>query len=166
MSKKGAVTFSFKTTAPLVRKGLENLGRDIPLVSRKRLYDIGRDIKKRMSKPGLPTPYPDPLNWDSPQQRAKFYATNGFGGGIPYVRKGEYESSWVLERLENGYALKNPSKGAIYISGGAKGNRQSKIHAGRWELLRDVFEEETANLPEKILKDLKVVARQEGFKVK
>lgn len=35
-----------------------------------------------------------PIEWQSEKQRRAFFATNGFGGGIPYKRTGKLTRSW------------------------------------------------------------------------
>lgn len=46
------------------------------------------------------TPYPGavryPIQWASDKQRRAFFATNGFGGGIPYQRTRTLQQSWVF----------------------------------------------------------------------
>lgn len=46
------------------------------------------------------TPYPSPVHypieWKSARQRRAFFATNGFGGGIPYQRTRTLQKSWVF----------------------------------------------------------------------
>jgi len=46
------------------------------------------------------TPYPGavryPIQWASEKQRRAFFATNGFGGGIPYQRTRTLQKSWVF----------------------------------------------------------------------
>jgi hypothetical protein len=38
-----------------------------------------------------------PLRWKSEKQRRAFFATNGFGKGIPYRRTGELAEGWQTE---------------------------------------------------------------------
>lgn len=46
------------------------------------------------------TPYPGavryPIEWKSDKQRRAFFATNGFGGGIPYRRTRYLQQSWMF----------------------------------------------------------------------
>jgi hypothetical protein len=54
------------------------------------------------------TPYPGavkyPIRWKSERQRKAYFATNGFGGGIPSVRTGALGQAWNITNtlLENG----------------------------------------------------------------
>lgn len=78
------VFIKIETKTSLVRKALEQLRLKIPKVGRKRLYDAARLIAKRMHKPGDEIEYP--VHWDSKKQRRAFFATDGFGAGIPTQR--------------------------------------------------------------------------------
>lgn len=37
------------------------------------------------------------IQWGSEKQRRAFFATNGFGKGIPYRRTGKLQSGWVVD---------------------------------------------------------------------
>jgi hypothetical protein len=114
-----------------------------------------------MGKPGRKPSYP--IRWDSEKQRRAYFATDGFGGGIPYRRTGEYEQGWKLEALDNGYRLSNDSKAAQYVGGDAYGVVHSGIHSGRWAVYRDVVDEEIEKLPDAIEQEIRMVARRKGL---
>jgi hypothetical protein len=101
-----------------------------------------------------------PVKWDSAKQRRAYFATKGFGRGIPTQRTGAYIKSWEVVESENGIGVRNKSESAKYIGGNAYGLAQSKIHKNRWRLLRDVVEEEIARLPEEMRATLFVAARR------
>lgn len=147
--------------AEIVRSGLENLEAEIPLVGRKQLRDTLNRALKRMRKPGSKPTHP--IQWDSPKQRKAFFATDGFGRGIPTRRTNEYVKAWTIISTENGYALVNALPQARFIGGGPFGGGQSRIHQDRWELLREVFVEETENLTEEVQEQLRIVAKTRGF---
>lgn len=150
------------TNAPLVAANLENLAVEVPEISRSRIYGRAQAIIKAMQKSGSPITYP--VKWDSDKQRRAFFATDGFGGGIPSVRSGDYQRGWGEPvRLEDGYRITNKTAGAQYIGGNAYGQRQSRIHQGRWPLLRDVVEQKIDQLPEEIRDEIILVARRKGF---
>lgn len=150
--------------AKVVRKGLENLRTKWPLVSRQRLYDAAREIVRRMKKPGKNITYP--VQWDSDKQRRAYFATDGFGHGIPYTRTGKHQAGWkVLKTKAGDYIAVNKSLVAKYISGGADGLGQSKIHEGRWTLLRDAVDIVVRRLPKAVRNSLAIVARREKLKV-
>ena len=145
----------------IVRKGLEDLGREVPRVARLRIYRTMQKIQKRMRTPGAKINYP--VKWDSEKQRRAFFATNGFGRGIPTHRTDSYSKGWNIERRESGYKMVNQVKYSQYIGGTAYGTNQSRIHEGRWPVLRNVADEETTSLAKEIDTDITMVARRKGF---
>lgn len=107
---------------------------------------VNADIEKQMNaalkelqRPGKPIEYP--VRWDSERQRRAFFATDGFGAGIPYKRTGRYGRSFKVVKTGKGakrsYTLINTWAKAKYVGGDAKAMRQSRIHAGRWPLVAD-----------------------------
>ncbi len=152
---------TIKVEGDLVRRGLQDLGAEIPKIGRLQFYQTALRIKSRMSKPGAKPNYP--INWVSVKQRKAFFASEGFGGGIPHVRSGRYEGGWDIVSLDDGYRLINRTPGAKFVGGSAYGTDQSPIHAGRWPLFRDVVEEETEKLPEAVTEQINMVARRKGL---
>jgi hypothetical protein len=107
---------------------------------------VNADIEKQMNaamkelqRPGKHITYP--VKWDSERQRRAFFATDGFGAGIPYKRTGRYSKSFKVVKTGKGarrsYALINTWPKAKYVGGDARAQRQSRIHAGRWPLVAD-----------------------------
>lgn len=152
---------TLKVDGELVRKGLQDLSAEIPKVGRQQIRTVMNRILRRMSKPGRKPNYP--IKWDSEKQRRAFFATDGFGRGIPTKRTGAYTGGWKIESVENGYRLENNTSYAKYLGGDAYGVVHSGIHKGRWENTRDVVEEETEKLPEEIEAAIIMVARREGL---
>ena len=141
-----------KVNAVLVRHGLQMIGDDIPKVSRLTIYRRAQAIQQRMKVPGARPSYP--IQWDSEKQRRAFFATKGFGKGIPYRRTGEYQAAWKVTSLgEIGYRVANEKKQAGPIAGDIFGT-QSKIHRGRWTHFRKTIDEELKALPEEIRKEI------------
>ncbi len=146
------------------RKGLGNLDIEIPIVSGQRIYVAMLRAQEALQKPGEPIRYP--AKWDSLRQRKAYFASNGFGAGIPYRRTGRHQSGWLIRhnpspaRKTSGYSLVNQSPIAKYISGDAYGNRQSRIHQGRWVRVRDVLEKAMRGLPKDIAEHIDMVARR------
>lgn len=158
---------SQKITPPatLVARRFERLRKKIPLVSRKRLYDAAVAIRSRMKEPGKKPVHP--IQWDTPKQRRAFFASDGFGRGIPTRRSNEYVRNWKIQRQEDGYDVGNPLTHAKYIGGTARSTRrQSRIHRGRWNLFKAVKDKVIKKLPKTVKRVLKEIARQEGFGVK
>jgi hypothetical protein len=151
--------------AQLIQKRFERLRRQIPLVSRKRMYDAMVAIRHEMKQPGAKPDYP--IHWDTRKQQKAFFASDGFGRGIPTKRSGEYIKAWQVIRAENGYDVGNPLAHAKYIGGTARStNRQSRIHRGRWNLFKEVKDKVLARLPKAVKESLQQIARHEGFKTK
>jgi hypothetical protein len=150
---------SITTNADIVRQGLESFAGEIPAIGRRGIYNTMRKIVAIVDKPGKTITYP--VKWDTPKQRKAFFATDGWGRGIPTGRTGTYAEGWEIVRLDNGYRIENRTPYAKHISGGAYGNTQSRIHKDRWVLLRDASDKAIAQLPEEIQDELIVVARRE-----
>jgi hypothetical protein len=62
-----------------------------------------------------------PIQWTSERQRRAFFATNGFGAGIPYRRTGGLARSWVITNaIQSGrytITLANTSRAAKFVYG-------------------------------------------------
>jgi hypothetical protein len=143
-----------KVNAVLVRHGLQMLGDDIPKVSRLVIYRRAQAIQQRMKVPGARPSYP--IQWDSEKQRKAFFATKGFGKGIPYRRTGDYIAGWKVTKLgEIGYRVGNEKKQAGPIAGDIFGT-QSRIHRGRWTHFRKAIDEELKNLPQEIRNEITI----------
>jgi len=148
--------------AEIVRKGLENLAAEIPKVSRRRIYNTMLKIRTRMRTPGKAVNYP--VRWASDRQRRAFFATNGFGRGIPTARTDRYRMGWEISPVAEGYMLKNSVPYSKHVGGTAYATEQSPIHEGRWRVFRDEFDAEVKTLPAELEKDIKVAARRGGLK--
>jgi hypothetical protein len=153
---------SVQVDGTLVRNGLQNLASDIPKVSRLTIYRTSQRIQQRMKKVGARPSYP--INWASDKQRRAFFASNGFGGGIPYRRSNRYPSGWkVVQKGDTGYTVINEESAAQWVAGNAYGQRQSSIHAGRWPVFRDEADAEIKDLPAEIEREIVMVARRNGL---
>ena len=153
---------SIQVNGVLVRNGLQNLDAEITKVSRLVIYRASQRIQQRMKKIGAKPSYP--INWDSIRQRRAYFASNGFGHGIPYRRSGRYPAGWkVVQKGTTGYTVINDSPAAKFVGGNAYGQSQSRIHAGRWPVFRDEAEAELKNLPEEIGREILMVARRNGL---
>lgn len=73
-----------------------------------------------------------PIKWDSVRQRKAFFATGGFGGGIPYRRTGKYVGAFRYVREGDSVSIATSYPKAVYIGGDAYGRRYSRIHVGNW----------------------------------
>lgn len=69
-------------------------------------------------------------DWASEKQRIAFFATNGFGGGIPHRRTGRLPAGWQMDARVQGVTIhaeiKNTEKGAPYVYGSLASSGQGK----------------------------------------
>jgi hypothetical protein len=129
------VKSNFDDAERLVRNMPEAFG-DADLVLDSFLDEMANEVFATMQEPGTEIEYP--VNWDSEKQRRAFFATNGFGAGIPYQRTGTLEGEWIKDAIEMGYEVLNPDPIAHYVYGtltggiSPSGGGPSRIHEGRW----------------------------------
>jgi hypothetical protein len=115
------------------------------------MRQVASNVRKRMMVEGKPVTHP--VQWDSERQRRAFFATGGFGKGIPYRRQNRYRFGWQDQMEPFGASLHNESPaGAI---GGLASGWQSRIHRGRWPYLLDVLFDELSKVPAEVSKRLK-----------
>ena len=139
------ITTNIKQASQTV-KGVNGM---ILRVNRLKLQSLGEKVVKRMRAIGKKITYP--VKWDSPRQRRAFFASNGFGRGIPTKRTGAYIKGWRLVRAkQDAWRIENNTKGANYIGG----NRQSRIHKGRWASLQAAIQTELAKFPAELRADI------------
>jgi len=131
----------------LVRQGAQNLNAEIPQVGRRQIRTVMERVKRRMEA------YP-------PERQ-----------GQRYKRTGRFFRSWGIDRIGNtGYLIKNTARDprtrkeyGRYVVGTAYGTGQAWMHKGRWELLRDVVEEELQRLPPAVEREIALVARRNNL---
>ncbi len=156
------VQMTLKTTgAELVRKGLEDLAREIPLISRQRIYELMQDIRDVMRTPGVPPSHP--IKWDSDKQRRYVLAMLREADNLPYRRTDATPRAWDIEKTSNGYRLYNPKNWAVYLYGNYEGARQSRIHEGRHPLAQETIEIGLSRLPGEIEEHITYYGRTRGF---
>jgi hypothetical protein len=90
-----------------VRKVIKDIQRfvnkSIPRAGKFGLRSLAERVQKRMQVPGKRIRYP--IDWDSVRQMIAFFASNGFGKGIPYRRSNRYKDGWRLRELQNRMAF-------------------------------------------------------------
>jgi hypothetical protein len=89
---------------------------------------IGAEVQKAMAPIVIETFSPPgavvyPIQWASAKQRRAFFATDGFGRGIPTKRTGKVNSGWTIrwvskKALEGTLELFNAVTYARYVYGG------------------------------------------------
>lgn len=119
------------------------------------LQETARNVKTRMSETGSPST--SPVAWDSEKQRRAFFASDGFGQGIPYHRTGAYERSWTVKKETSGAVLMAPSPAAAI--GGFPAGWQSSIHRDRWNNLTKVLFDELGKIPAEISNKFRVLSQ-------
>lgn len=77
----------------------QQLFANAPKFVRRALNDVIEDDSEKVlallrTEPG---PVKRPIKWTSEKQRRAYFATNGFGHGIPYVRTHQLSRSWRME---------------------------------------------------------------------
>ena len=128
------------TGADVVRQGLQDLSAEIPQIGRLQIYRTMQAIVRTMKV------YPPPP------------ATS------TYVRTGTLGAGWTITpSASNGYTVRNDTAYTRYVVGNAYGLEQAWMHQGRWNLLRDVAEEEIEKLPPEIENNIVTVSRRLGF---
>jgi len=149
------------TGATLVRQGLEDFTREVPLIGRKRIYDMMREAKSILSTPGSPISYP--VQWDSEKQRIYVIAMLRDRNNLPYQRTGNLPDAWKIERDGEGYTMYNSQPAAVYVYGNYEGARQSRIHRGRHPVMQEVLETRIQGLPSEIEEAITYYGRQKGL---
>ncbi len=136
--------------------------------TRDEMKRTSESIRDEMREPGSPVAYP--IKWDSEKQRRAFFATNGFGAGIPYNRNGKYNSGWTVSDFPNGYTISNSHPaGAIggtisntfdpFNASSVTAGWQSSIHKGRWKVFAEVAAKHISAMPQKIIDALIAVGK-------
>ena len=151
---------TIKTTAPLVRQGLEDLAKEIPLIGRRRLRTTTNRIVRRMQA------YPAERAGQSISSSHAVLGT--IFRAVRYRRTGNLGRSWTVTGRDNGYTIKNDArrKGKAYgkyVVGDSQGDGQAWMHAGRWQLFRNVVDDEVSKMPPEVSGDINSAARRRGL---
>lgn len=155
------ISVTFK--GDLVRKGLQNLAAEMPQIGRQPIRTAMERIKRRMQE------YPPEPSGQSTASSHSVLGTVYRRTRGRYQRTGNFGGHWVITEADHGYKLANTAtrKGRAYghyVVGDAYGRGQAWMHEGRWQLLRDVVDEETQKLPAEVERLVNLVARREGLK--
>lgn len=142
------------TNIRTVAKKIKYMATQSPEAAMEVFMDAAERIKSRMNERKTKTDYP--VTWDSERQRRAYFATNGFGAGIPYSRTGN--TTWSISKpFENEIDLFAPHPaGALFGTPTANWWR-SKIHLETWPDLKAVLTEELNTWPAELFKKLKIV---------
>lgn len=154
--------------AKLVKKALENLKADIPLISagriRGRLHSAITHLKR------YPPQSHKKMSFMSDRQRRWFFWALRTGKiSVPYRRTRRYAQGWQMKKLPSkrisgiGYSLVNRVPYTKHVGGDARGTGQSRYHQGNWPLTRDIVDTAIRGLPNEIEKNIIMVARRRGL---
>lgn len=146
--------------ARLVRQGAQNLDAEIPQVGRRQIRTSLNRIIRIMQ--AYPPERPGQYRTGSHPILGTTYIA------VRYKRTGRLGRSWVIERKgDNGYVIKNDARSpktrkryAQYVVGNAYGAGQAWMHKGRWDVFRDVVDDEMQTLPAPINREIEMVARR------
>lgn len=125
--------------ADIVRQGLQDLSAEVPKIGRQGIYRGMQSVVRRMKE--YPPPTPTSL----------------------YIRTGTLGAGWTILPNANGYSVTNNTPYTQYVVGNAYGLEQAWMHQGRWQLLRDVVEDEISKQPDEIISEIEMVARRVGL---
>jgi len=147
----------------LVRQGAENLSAEIPQIGRRQIRTVMERIKRRMQA------YPPERPGQSITGRHPILGTTYTA--VRYRRTGRLGRSWRIDRVGNtGYLIANDARDprtgrryGQYVVGDAYGTGQAWMHKGRWQVLRDVVDEEVSRLPAPIEREIEMVARRNNL---
>lgn len=127
---KASVTISDDWLTPL-----QQLGGIMPEVvktwaKRELRPFISKEVAERLQRAPGAVHYP--IQWTSERQRLAFFATDGFGHGIPYERSGDLVKDWhVRGDYRNGFtdiSVYNDAPQAQYVYGDEEGLHQQFFH--------------------------------------
>lgn len=154
-----------KVEADKVIQSLDYIGQAAPRVVNADIEQVMRNAQYELQQPAPPPTYP--INWDSEKQRRAFFATAGFGAGIPYNRSGRYNAGWVVEKtgmgVQRAYTLRHKWNKAKHVGGDYKGGGQSRIHRNRWVIAANVVRRHAQGMLVKINISVREVIRSSGI---
>lgn len=109
---------------PQLRR-VQEFAREYPTLARlsveQNIVPLIEDRVDRDLRRAVPGPAKKPIQWTSEKQRKAFFATDGFGHGIPYKRTGRLPAAWRVETVShaNGITISvvNDSKAAPFVYG-------------------------------------------------
>jgi len=132
--------------------------------------ETAKAIQEDMREEGKPST--SPVQWDSEKQRKAYFASDGFGAGIPYVRKGNYVNGWQTKELPNGWQISNKhpagavggtleANASLVGQGGVSTSSwQSKIHRGRWKSFMVTAQQRVSEMQKKIIERLRIKVKE------
>lgn len=142
-------------------QALRELGVEIMPITRRQIFNDLLAVRNTLTASAPRPTYP--INWDSEKQRRAYFATEGFGRGIPTQRSGRYQKSWRVIRVGADYAIDNPDPAAVYIGGDEQGTSQSRIHQSRWPLAVPLIYTSLNAIASEVEDDIEQFAEKKGL---
>lgn len=152
--------------AKKTREALMGLFGKIKQAAEFSLWQAAKNIRDEMREAGKPVIYP--IKWDTTKQRKAFFASNGFGQGIPSKRRGQTNGAWRAIQIQDGSQVWNPLSHSVFVNGrptAPAGRRQSRIHQGRWKIFHVVVDAVIKKLPDALRKRILTTIKEQGFTV-
>ena len=104
----------------------------------------------------------NPYKWTSEKQRRAFFATDGFGGGIPHERTHETVNAWTLTTKDSNWTMvhaESDSPGAHWVQGDGQ---QVGHKADGWRKVADIVKANLAGAMRAGLAAANKVLKQKG----
>ena len=125
-----------------VKKLMASLPRGVKIAAMEAIatYLIG-DEKHGLAKapPRVKHGEGNPYQWQSDKQRRAYFASDGFGGGIPYRRTGNLSDGWVFSSTDSNWTTVKIENIEAY-AGFVMGDEQQRGHiADKWRHYIDVI---------------------------
>lgn len=121
----------------------QELFRDLPKLSQRAFRGEITRVTRPMLDELTATPGPPqyPIRWKSERQRRAFFASNGFGRGIPTQRSGALQEAWSVEvvggQFDMDVLVDNDLPYAQYV----QGDDQQPFHADTgWPLAAPIVD--------------------------
>lgn len=120
------IRYTAKTnTKPLdnMMKFMDTIERETERIGRYALSEIKDELLDDLTDEPPRRNYPSdyPLEWTSEKQRKAYFATDGFGAGIPFKRSGKMSQAWQIVGAKDNTGfhiiIENKSKGAKFVGG-------------------------------------------------
>lgn len=161
-----------------VDKALTNAPRQIEGINRDVATEFDTEVMPQLRRIPPPHPFqPGLFPWTSERQRRAFFASNGFGGGIPTKRTGRIADSWGLVTSRRGqtvsFTARNRHPAAQYLYGrinlrdrAAAIKPQQRFHRiTGWPIAHDILAPASEKIKRRF-KDLFIVAFEDDSRLK
>jgi hypothetical protein len=139
----------------LVTKQITYFIKRTPSAGVELLAVVARRMQTRLNETPAAVTYP--LEWDSEKQKTDFFASNGFGNGIPYQRTGNTKFSVNGPFGNREVDLYAPHPAGALFGAPWLNFWRSKLHRQRWPDLLQILVDELQHIPESISDTLKIV---------